>query len=100
MIKEGEAMLKDLSDVIEVIENLPAEEAFTVTETDLALELASKVLQVVKKYVDKHGNIALRCGGEFVWQSDDGQFDAISSFTEILEAAAEYVDCENPEDDE
>ena len=36
----------------------------------------AKIVDLLKEYADKH-TLALECGGEYVWQDDEAQEDAI-----------------------
>lgn len=36
----------------------------------------AKIVDLLKQYADKH-TLALECGGEYVWQDDEAQEDAI-----------------------
>ena len=35
-------------------------------------EYAEPILKLIDKFVDKHGNIALSCAGEWLYQDDRG----------------------------
>ena len=48
-------------------------------------EYAEPVLKLIDKFVDKHGNIALSCAGEWLYQDDRGQVDALELVANILE---------------
>ena len=51
---------------------------------------------MIDKFVDKHGNIALSCAGEWLYQDDGGQVDALELVANILEVLSPLAD----EDDE
>lgn len=59
-------------------------------------EYAEPILQLIDKFVDKHGNIALSCAGEWLYQDDRGQVDALELVADILEVLSPLAD----EDDE
>ena len=59
-------------------------------------EYAEPILKLIDKFVDKHGNIALSCAGEWLYQDDGGQVDAIELVANILEVLSPLAD----EDDE
>lgn len=54
-----------------------------------------KVMNLIKNYVNKHGNIALSCGGEWMYQDDNGQVDALELVSNILDSLSNYADDEN-----
>lgn len=55
------------------------------------------VFTLINNYVKKHGNIALSCGGEWMYQSDRGQVDALQLVSNILDKLYSYAE---PEDEE
>lgn len=57
-----------------------------------ALLTATEVLELVDAFVEKHGDIALSCGSEWLYQSDRGQVDAIELVSKILDSLSEYAD--------
>ncbi len=59
-------------------------------------EYAEPILKLIDKFVDKHGNIALSCAGEWLYQDDRGQIDALELVANILEVLSPLAD----EDDE
>ena len=59
-------------------------------------EYAEPILKLIDKFVDKHGNIALSCAGEWLYQDDKGQVDALELVANILEVLNPLAD----EDDE
>ena len=59
-------------------------------------EYAEPILKLIDKFVDKHGNIALSCAGEWLYQNDRGQVDALELVANILEVLSPLAD----EDDE
>ena len=59
-------------------------------------EYAEPILKLIDKFVDKHGNIALSCAGEWLYQDDRGQVDALELVANMLEVLSPLVD----EDDE
>ena len=59
-------------------------------------EYAEPILKLIDKFVDKHGNIALSCAGEWLYQDDKGQVDALELVANILEVLSPLAD----EDDE
>ena len=59
-------------------------------------EYAEPILKLIDKFVDKHGNIALSCADELLYQDDRGQVDALELVANILEVLSPLAD----EDDE
>ena len=59
-------------------------------------EYAEPILKLIDKFVDKHGNIALSCAGEWLYHDDRGQVDALELVADILEVLSPLAD----EDDE
>ena len=59
-------------------------------------EYAEPILKLIDKFVDKHGNITLSCAGEWLYQDDRGQVDALELVANILEVLSPLAD----EDDE
>lgn len=55
-------------------------------------EYAEPILKLIDKFVDKHGNIALSCAGEWLYQDDRGQVDALELVVNILEVLSSLVD--------
>ena len=55
-------------------------------------EYAEPILKLIDKFVDKHGNIALSCAGEWLYQDDRGQVDALELVANILEALSPLAD--------
>lgn len=62
-----------------------------------ALDVAVRVIDEIDKYTSKH-DLALSCGGEWMYQSDRGQIDALELVSKILCCLSEYA--EDDEDDE
>lgn len=62
-----------------------------------ALDSAIKVFKLIDQYTSKH-DLALRCGGEWMYQSDMGQVDALELVSKILCCLSEYA--EDDEDDD
>lgn len=55
-------------------------------------EYAEPILKLIDKFVDKHGNIALSCAGEWLYQDDRGQVDALELVANILEVLSPLAD--------
>lgn len=55
------------------------------------------ILTLIDKYVDNHGNIALSCGSEWMFQDDEGQVDALELVGNILDVLQDFP---NDEEDE
>lgn len=62
-----------------------------------ALDSAIKVFKLIDQYTSKH-DLALSCGGEWMYQSDRGQIDALALVSKILDRLSEYAEAD--EDDE
>ena len=58
-------------------------------------EYAEPILKLIDKFVDKHWNIALSCAGEWLYQDDRGQVDAIELVTNILEVLSLLADADD-----
>ena len=58
-------------------------------------EYAEPILKLIDKFVDKHGNIALSCAGEWLYQDDRGQVDALELVANILEVLSPLADDED-----
>lgn len=48
------------------------------------------VFSLIDKFVDKHENIALSCGSEWLYQNDEGQVDALELVGDILDIIGQY----------
>lgn len=48
------------------------------------------VFSLIDKFVDKYGDIALSCGGEWLYQDDEGQIDALELVSDILDILGQY----------
>lgn len=44
----------------------------------------AEIVALLKKYADKH-TLALECGGEYIWQDDEAQTDAIDLVSDIFD---------------
>lgn len=58
-------------------------------------EYAEPILKLIDRFVDKHGNIALSCAGEWLYQDDKGQVDALELVADILEVLSPLADDED-----
>lgn len=58
-------------------------------------EYAEPILKLIDRFVDKHGNIALSCAGEWLYQDDKGQVDALKLVADILEVLSPLADDED-----
>ena len=58
-------------------------------------EYAEPILKLIDKFVDKHGNIALSCAGEWLYQDDRGQVDALELVANILEVLSPLADTDD-----
>lgn len=58
-------------------------------------EYAEPILKLIDKFVDKHGNIALSCAGEWLYQDDRGQVDALELVANILEVLSPLADADD-----
>jgi hypothetical protein len=59
---------------------------------DGAIRDAIGVISHICDYVEKHGDISLSCGSEWMYQSDDGQIDGLELVANILDALNTYAD--------
>jgi hypothetical protein len=62
---------------------------------DSAVRDAAKIIKHIISYVQEHGNIALTCGGEWMYQSDRGQVDALELVSDMLESLSDYAEQED-----
>ena len=53
------------------------------------------VIELIDKYVDKHGDVALICGGEWMYQDNEGQVDALELVSDILDVLKDFADDED-----
>lgn len=50
--------------------------------------MTEKIMNLIERYAEKH-ELAKECGGEYIWQSDDAQEDAIDLVCDIFDLYAE-----------
>ena len=53
------------------------------------------VFTLIDKFVNKHGDIALSCAGEWLYQDDRGQEDALELVADILEVLSSLAEDED-----
>lgn len=90
------------ADIVEPLEayakKLRKINAEDMTEEEMSLQSAvweaTRVLKHINKYVEKHGEIALSCAGEWLYQSDRGQVDGLDLVADLLEELSEYAESE------
>ncbi|MPM00574.1 hypothetical protein SDC9_46801 [bioreactor metagenome] len=90
------------ADIIEPLETYAKKlrkidvEDMTEEEMDLqvATYKAARVLKHINKFAEKHGEIALSCAGEWLYQDDRGSVDAIDLVADLLEELSEYAETE------
>lgn len=58
-------------------------------------EYAEPIMGLIDKFVDKHGDIALSCAGEWLYQDDRGQVDALELVANILEVLSPLAEEED-----
>lgn len=66
-------------------------------EFDLTTSVVTKTFQLIQNYINKHGNIALACGAEWMYQDDEGQVDALELVGKILDNLSVFAE---PEDED
>jgi len=59
-----------------------------------AAAASARVMRLIEKYVEKHGNIALSIGSEWMHQDDQGQVDALTLVGDILDSLSCYANKE------
>lgn len=64
---------------------------------DCAVRDAAKLIKFIVAYVNKHGNIALSCSGEWLYQSDRGQVDALELVSDLLDCLSDYAEDDDEE---
>ena len=62
------------------------------TKNRVAFKININEQKLIDKFVDKHGNIALSCAGEWLYQDDRGQVDALELVANILEVLSPLAD--------
>ena len=88
--------MREIDVLLNVVrEGLPA--SFCVA--DRMIREVSDIIKMIAEYVEKHGNIALLCGSEWLYQDDAGQVDAIELVSKILDRMSGYADKEEGEGD-
>lgn len=50
--------------------------------------MTEKIMNLIERYAEKH-KLAKECGGEYIWQSDDAQENAIELVCDIFDLYAE-----------
>lgn len=53
------------------------------------------IFVLIDKFLDKHGNIALSCGSEWLYQDDKGQIDALELVADILDVLSPLAEDED-----
>lgn len=59
---------------------------------DRACRDTCEVMDLICNYVEKHGNIALSVGPEWMYDDDKAQVDALKLVADILEVLSEYAE--------
>ena len=59
---------------------------------DEACRTTCRVMDLVCEYVEKHGNIALSVGAEWMFDDDKAQVDALRLVGNILDELSEYAE--------
>lgn len=91
----------DIIDPLEVYaKKLRKMDVEDMTEEEMSLQSATweaaRVLKHINKFAEKHGEIALSCAGEWLYQDDKGSTDAIDLVADLLDELSEYAE---PEDE-
>lgn len=63
----------------------------TQEQYDITTLVVTGVFESIRKYVNKHGEIAISCGSEWLFQSDKGQVDALELVGDILDKLSVFV---------
>lgn len=71
--------------------HLRAFQEITSGEQRRALEAAENVIRTIAEYTLEH-DLALSCGGEWLYQSDRGQIDALELVANLLDDLSEFDD--------
>ena len=53
------------------------------------------IFTLIDKFINKHGDIALSCAGEWLYQDDKGQVDALELVADILEVLSPLAEEES-----
>lgn len=53
------------------------------------------IFTLIDKFVDKHGDVALSSAGEWLYQDDKGQVDALELVADILETLSPLAEDED-----
>jgi hypothetical protein len=91
----------DLKDIIEVLKSIENRDISDVNgqEFDMTIEASIKIFELINKYDEKHRNMPLQLGGEWLYQDDDGQVDGLQLVGDILDKLENFSN-EKDDDDE
>ena len=73
--------------------------ATTQEEFEIVTKTTEDVFKLIEQYIKQHGNLALSCGSEWMYQDDDGQVDALELVGNILDRLSMFA-MTNDEEDE
>jgi hypothetical protein len=93
-------MRRNLKELINILERMRDDGINEVDgeEFDTAVRTSIDIFTLIEKYVQKHGDIALCCGAEWMYQDDDGQIDGLELCGDILDSLNEYAEYEENEE--
>ena len=87
-------MKRNISDLINILERMRDDGINQVDgeEFDSVVRKSIDIFNLIECYVQKHGNTALSCGGEWLYQDDDGQVDGLELVSDILGELEEFAE--------
>lgn len=90
-------MKRNLKDIINILERMRDSGINDVDgeEFDTAVKTSIDIFNLIQKYVQKHGNISLCCGAEWMYQDDNGQIDGLELCGDILDKLNKYAEDED-----
>ena len=72
--------------------------ATTQEQYDITTQTITSVFELIQIYINKHGEIAVSCGSEWLFQDDKAQTDALELVGDILDKLSLFT--VNEEDNE
>jgi len=70
----------------------------TQDEFDITTNVVEDIFKLINKYINKHGDLALLCGSEWLFQNDDGQVDALELVGNILDKMSILTEIEDEDE--
>lgn len=57
----------------------------TQEEFNIVSQTNKEIFKLIQSYIEKHGDVAITCGSEWMYQDDNGQTDALKLVGNILD---------------